>query len=385
MKKLALIVGILVSITNTSLSAMSNLESSDIDSLIQSHTHSLLSKSFVKKFKSPKVIAISDIQNTTGEDIDSLITNFKIALDNEEKFIFSSAVAGSGGKIDKLLKDSRKLRENEEFNQYTTKEKGELLAPDYSLSGKLTKHTKNKGKKVLLEYEFLLTLVDLNTGIEVWRSIAKVSKLVSKDKIEQHSQQSDNIAIDKKLTIAEGNCIGNRDKSACQFLLNSGKLPSVEQCNKDCRKIGVIYDRGGYPQRAVIYWEKAASLGDYLGNAYLASFYHKQEDYFNAVKNLEIACEKLDKKEYKENKAAACFNLGLIYYKDKGVQQDYHKASTLYEKACDLGSKEGCNNLGALYERGQGVKQDYTKAMKYYKLSCNLGNDVACGNMSVLH
>ena len=81
MKKLALIVGILVSITNTSLSAMSNLESSDIDSLIQSHTHSLLSKSFVKKFKSPKVIAISDIQNTTGEDIDSLITNFKIALD----------------------------------------------------------------------------------------------------------------------------------------------------------------------------------------------------------------------------------------------------------------------------------------------------------------
>ena len=83
-----------------------DLLASHEDSLIQSHTNSLLSKGFVKKLKPQKVIAISDIENATGEkiDIDSLMTRFKNALSDEEKFVFSRAIAGSGSKIDTLLK-----------------------------------------------------------------------------------------------------------------------------------------------------------------------------------------------------------------------------------------------------------------------------------------
>lgn len=136
-----------------------------IDTMIQSHANAL--EKFSEGLKKPKVIAISDIINYTGEaiDIQSLIAKLKLAISHNHKITFSSAVGGSGANIDTMIKQSRKLRDNAEFNPYTTKEKGELLAPDYSLSGKITKS--NGG------YEFLLTLSDLGKGVEVWSHIAR--------------------------------------------------------------------------------------------------------------------------------------------------------------------------------------------------------------------
>ena len=44
--------------------------------------------------------------------------------------------------------------------------------------------------------------------------------------------------------------------------------------------------------------------------------------------------------------ARGCFNLGLMYYKGRGVKQDDFKAKELYGKACDGGCAGGCYNLG---------------------------------------
>lgn len=369
MKKLALMIVILVSV-GTSLSAMSSLEDGNIDSLIQSHTNSLLSRGFVKKIKSPKVIAISDIENATGEkiDINSLMARFKNALSDEDKFVFSRAIAGSGGKVDTLLKDSRNLRNNEEFSQYTTKEKGELLAPDYSLLGKITKRTKPKGKNVLVEYEFLLSLIDLSTGVEVWNNIAKVSKVSTKDSLND----------DEEFLNVLNDCVVNKVVSACQFLIHSNKLHSIEKCDRaTCNDTGAVYFSTGYEQQAMLYYEKAASLGDYLGNANMAYIFYDKEDYINFVKNAEIACEKLDEKKFREAKANACWILGDLYREGKGVRQDYHKAHEFYKKACDL-EDFFCFWLGFFYQKGQGVRQDYTKAMKYHKIGCKAKSDASC-------
>ena len=115
------------------------LDSTDIESMLTSHATSLMSKKFIQKLESKKIIAISTIENTTQEpiDIESIMISFKQQI--LEKFIFTNAIGSNAGKVDKLIKDSRKLRNNAEYNQYTTKEEGGLLAPDYSLSGKISK------------------------------------------------------------------------------------------------------------------------------------------------------------------------------------------------------------------------------------------------------
>ena len=116
----------------------------DIDSMMSAHATSLLSKKFVQKLQSKKIIAISHIKNTTQEpiDIESIMVGFKQSV--VEKFVFTNAIASNANTADNLIKDSRTLRNNAEYNQYTTKKEGGLLAPDYSLSGKISKRAKSE-------------------------------------------------------------------------------------------------------------------------------------------------------------------------------------------------------------------------------------------------
>lgn len=341
MKKLACI----ILATLTSLSANTNLDSQEIDSMLESHIDSLLSKKFVKNIQKQKVIAISDIENATGEmiDIQLIIAQFKQHIyETQENLVFTKALMGSGDRGDKILKDSRKLRDNEEFNQYTTKEKGELLAPDYSLSGKITKKSKQKGKKTLLEYQFLLTLVDTSTGIEVWSNIAKISKTIKNNEfnsIRNNSQKSK--MSEEEWNRAFYNCLDNEDKNACQALIDNGLL-SVGQCDKEsCGFFGSIYYQAGHSKEAIPYFEKAIALGDNRG--------------YGA--------------------------LGIIY----GTLQDYHKARELYKKACDMKDGNACNSLGVLYGDGLGVRQNLSTAKQYFGKACDFGEQAGCGNYKLLH
>ena len=148
------------------------LETQDIEQIIQNQAKSLLSKHFVKKLESKKVITISEMQNATSEHIDSFIVRFKTLID--EKFVFTNAITNNNK--ESMIVDSRALRENEEYNQYTTKEKGNLLAPDYALRGRLNMTHKANGKKTTINIELTLTLTDLDSGIEVWSNAESIAK-----------------------------------------------------------------------------------------------------------------------------------------------------------------------------------------------------------------
>ena len=408
MKKLALVIINLLfftfcacSSTNPQIYSTNSFDSQDIDSLIQSHTNSLLSKGFVKKLKSQKVIAISDIQNATGEkiDIDSLMARFKNALSDEEKFVFSRAIAGSGGKIDTLLKDSRSLRNNEEFNQYTTKEKGELLAPDYSLSGKITKRTKPKGKNALVEYEFLLSLIDLSTGVEVWNNIAKVSKLISSDKVSNLSgndkQKKESKMSDEQFSRLLSDCVEKNNKSACQVLIDDGGLPSVKHCKavsvaaksdgsprNTCATAGNIYYSAGLYGLAIDYFKKAIESGageeDYM-YPLLGQAYKLIGNYYLARKSYARGCShKPMNKSQVVLVRASCYELGFLYVNGQGAPQDYYVAVEYFEKACRLNNAAACVTLGAAYASGQGVKQNYSIARQFFYKGCNFGNQKGC-------
>ena len=164
----------------------------DMENMVSGSVESFLSSDFVKNLEGKKVLVISDIENLTGNlsynDIESLSRKFARQIRNSKKFVLTNAAAGSGSKKDKMIKDSRALRNDEEYNQYTTKEKGNLLAPDYSLAGKITQRTKNIGKKVRVDYQFLLVLTDLKTGVVLWDNEEIISKIIARSKLQEFDE-----------------------------------------------------------------------------------------------------------------------------------------------------------------------------------------------------
>ena len=48
-------------------------------------------------------------------------------------------------------------------------------------------------------------------------------------------------------------------------------------------------------------------------------------------------------------------------------KKDKNKAVDYFKKATDYGSAAGQYNLGCLYEKGYGVEQNYVKAEEYYR------------------
>jgi TPR repeat protein len=83
--------------------------------------------------------------------------------------------------------------------------------------------------------------------------------------------------------------------------------------------------------------------------------------------------------------AEGCFNLGVTYFKGRGVKEDYFAAADWYKKACDGGVAKGCVGLGLLYEYGQGVKQDYFIAADLYKKACDDGVAGGCIGLGGLY
>ena len=122
------------------------------------------------------ILAISDIKNDTMQhiDTDQLIKKIRIELLNSGKVFVTTAV---GSAEDKMNKEVRKLRDNDEFKQSSTIKKGRLQAPDLSLSGKILQRNINMGNgKQQIEYYFMLTLTDLTNGFATWEGETVIGK-----------------------------------------------------------------------------------------------------------------------------------------------------------------------------------------------------------------
>ncbi len=74
----------------------------------------------------------------------------------------------------------------------------------------------------------------------------------------------------------------------------------------------------------------------------------------------------------------ACFNLATIYETGDASVQSNAKALDYYKQACDTGYSLACNNLGILY--GEGVERDYARAATYFDKACQLKKEIGCKN-----
>lgn len=155
------------------------LDYHDIQNAAMQSVNSLLSSRYAKKIdtESPKVLVISSVINDTMQHIDTQQLTRKITREmrSSGKFVLSFAMGG-----DEMIMSARKARQSDEFNQYTTIEKGELIAPELSLSGKIIqKNTKISSGKQRIDYYFLLTLSDIKSGLVLWDDEVNIIKVGS--------------------------------------------------------------------------------------------------------------------------------------------------------------------------------------------------------------
>lgn len=83
--------------------------------------------------------------------------------------------------------------------------------------------------------------------------------------------------------------------------------------------------------------------------------------------------------------ASAQWNLGLLYERGNGIEQNYALAAEWYHKAAKQGFSDAQASLGNLYTLGRGVKRDYAKAAEWYRMAADQDNPFAQWQFSGLY
>ncbi|MGX2984733.1 hypothetical protein ACWIWK_04585 [Helicobacter sp. 23-1048] len=137
--------------------------------------------------KERKVFALSHIENKTKEDIDTEIIARQLMREirkskNGKKIDITNAISWESGKKDVAIDKVRNLREDGEFSQESIVKKGGLIAPNYSLSGKIhQKISKLPDNKKRIDYTFSWSVVDLKEGTLEWDFDYVISKISDQD------------------------------------------------------------------------------------------------------------------------------------------------------------------------------------------------------------
>ncbi len=157
------------------------LDYDNLKNIMNAMVQSLMQDPYIQNIKTdePKVMAISDIINDTTQkiDVELLARELARAMRKSGKFRLTMAVSRSGGSTDNMIKDTRALRDNQEYNQYTTTQAGSLSAPSLSLSGKISQSIHRMGKHKKVDYFIILTLTDIKSGEVIWDDQREVSKM----------------------------------------------------------------------------------------------------------------------------------------------------------------------------------------------------------------
>ncbi len=122
---------------------------------------------------------IGEIKNGTREliDTDLLTKKIRIALNRSGKVATTTAVGSSTkGPEDKASLETRELRKSGEFDQTTVAGRGQMIAPDYSLSGKIIETPVRAGNVRQSTFSFQLSLSDIRTGLALWEDEVEITK-----------------------------------------------------------------------------------------------------------------------------------------------------------------------------------------------------------------
>lgn len=170
----------LIDIENDSTERAAGLEYRDFESAARSMVSEILTSGNLNKPRGGRyVLIISRIVNNTMQriDVDQLSKKIRIELINSGK------VAVTNMEEDSRVMQSRQLRQSREVNQATVAKKGTLIAPELSLSGKITQREFIVSGDKRIEYTFALSITSIDTGLTLWEGEKTIIKKTDKNTI----------------------------------------------------------------------------------------------------------------------------------------------------------------------------------------------------------
>lgn len=124
------------------------------------------------------VMVVSRMTNDTMQriDTDQLVKRIRVELLKSGKVVTTTAVGLSGAE-DPMAMQARQLRDSAEFSQSMVPEKGQMIAPELSLSGRIMQHDSRLGDgSQRVDYDVQLSLTDIRTGLALWEGEKPISK-----------------------------------------------------------------------------------------------------------------------------------------------------------------------------------------------------------------
>jgi len=153
------------------------LDYRDFDQAASKLVQSMLASGALKKEDGSRyVVAKGRIVNDTMQriDTDQLMVKIEIEILNSGQAVMTSAI-GSG--TDKLVHETRELRDSEEFDPSTVPERRTLIAPEMSIAGKIfQRNIRYDRNRQQVEYYFQLQLSDVKSGLRFWQDEVIVGK-----------------------------------------------------------------------------------------------------------------------------------------------------------------------------------------------------------------
>lgn len=171
-----------VDIANDQGKPVMELDYRDFDKAASDMVQSLLSSGKLKKADGSRyVVTTAKVVNDTMQRIDTEQLTFKIEQDlmNSGMVVMTAAVGGQGAP-DQMVYQLRDLRDSEksdEFKKDTMPGKGQIIAPELSISGKiLQRNIRYEKNTQQVEYYFQLRAVEMASGTVYWQNETKLAK-----------------------------------------------------------------------------------------------------------------------------------------------------------------------------------------------------------------
>jgi uncharacterized protein (TIGR02722 family) len=157
--------------------AVMALDYRDFDMAASKMVQSMLGSGALKKTDGSRyVVATGRIINDTTQriDTDQLMVKIETEILNSGQAVMTSAI-GSGS--DKLLHETRELRDSEEFDPNTVAKRQTLIAPELTISGKIFQRNISYDRNTQqIEYYFQLMLSDVKSGLRLWQDETLIGK-----------------------------------------------------------------------------------------------------------------------------------------------------------------------------------------------------------------
>ncbi|MBN1457723.1 MAG: penicillin-binding protein activator LpoB [Sedimentisphaerales bacterium] len=174
---------------NDDAKPLMSLDYRDFDRAASEMIQSMLGSGAMQKSGGGRyVVSTGRIINDTMQriDTDQLMAKIEEELLNSGQVVMTSVVGDSSkaGAVDEtVLKARQEIRDSgvsDEFEQDTLENvagKGQLIAPELSISGKIfQRNLKYDKKRQQVEYYFQLKVTDIKTGLRFWQKETLIAK-----------------------------------------------------------------------------------------------------------------------------------------------------------------------------------------------------------------